>query len=120
MSDPARFATCAGHCIRLPEHDVIGLNHHRALARARHWIGWPVLVRRYQQGCVMLKHLLIEVVGHLSGLNDAQLEQIERSLPATKALIDLLAKAHPIIEQAEALYNEAQPLIDQAKKEWQA
>src|SRR5215831_11966399 len=67
----------------------------------------------------MLKHLLIEVVGHLSGLNDAQLEQIERSLPATKALIDLLAKAHPIIEQAEALYTEAQPLIDQAKKEWQ-
>lgn len=67
----------------------------------------------------MLKHLLIEVIGHVSGLNDAQLEQIERSLPATKALIDLLNRAHPIIEQAETLYNEAQPLIDQARKEWQ-
>ena len=67
----------------------------------------------------MLKHLLIEVIGHVSGLSDAQLEQIERSLPATKALIDLLSKAHPIIEQAETLYNEAQPLIDQARKEWQ-
>jgi uncharacterized protein YbjT (DUF2867 family) len=67
----------------------------------------------------MLKHLLIEVIGHVSGLSDAQLEQIERSLPATKALIDLLNKAHPIIEQAETLYNEAQPLIDQARKEWQ-
>ncbi len=68
----------------------------------------------------MLKHLLLEVIGHVSGLSDAQLEQIERSLPATKALIDLLNQAHPIIEQAETLYNEAQPLIDQAKKEWQA
>jgi len=67
----------------------------------------------------MLKHLLIEVIGHVSGLSDAQLEQIERSLPATKALIDLLSKAHPIIEQAETLYNEAQPLIDQARREWQ-
>jgi hypothetical protein len=68
----------------------------------------------------MLKHLLLEVLGHVSGLSDAQLEQIERSLPATKALIDLLNQAHPIIEQAETLCNEAQPLIDQAKKEWQA
>src|SRR5215475_6995677 len=67
----------------------------------------------------MLKRLLMEVIGHVSGLSDAQLEQIEQSLPATKALIDLLNKAHPIIEQAETLYTEAQPLIDQARKEWQ-
>lgn len=67
----------------------------------------------------MLKHLLNEVIGHFSGLSDAQLEQIEQSLPATKALIDLLNKAHPIIEQAQTLYNEAQPLIEQARKEWQ-
>jgi uncharacterized protein YbjT (DUF2867 family) len=67
----------------------------------------------------MLKHLLIDVIGHVSGLSDAQLEQIEQSLPATKALIDLLNKAHPIIEQAQTLYIEAEPLIDQARKEWQ-
>jgi uncharacterized protein YbjT (DUF2867 family) len=67
----------------------------------------------------MLKHLLIDVIGHVSGLSEAQLEQIEQSLPATKALIDLLNRAHPIIEQAEVLYTEAQPLIDQARKEWQ-
>jgi uncharacterized protein YbjT (DUF2867 family) len=67
----------------------------------------------------MLKHLLINVIGHASGLSDGQLEQIEQSLPATKALIDLLNKAHPIIEHAQALYNEAQPLIDEARKEWQ-
>jgi uncharacterized protein YbjT (DUF2867 family) len=67
----------------------------------------------------MLKHLLINVIGHVSGLSDGQLEQIEQSLPATKALIDLLNKAHPIIEHAQALYDEAQPLIDQARKEWQ-
>jgi uncharacterized protein YbjT (DUF2867 family) len=66
----------------------------------------------------MLKHLLFEAIGHFSGLSDAQLEQIERSLPATRALIDLLTKARPVIEQAEALYNEAQPMIDQARKEW--
>src|SRR6267154_2994016 len=67
----------------------------------------------------MLKHLLINVIGHVSGLSDGQLEQIEQSLPATKALIDLLNKANPIIEHAQALYNEAQPLIDEARKEWQ-
>jgi len=67
----------------------------------------------------MLKHLLNEVIGHFSGLSDAQLEQIEQALPATKALIDLLIKAQPFLEQAQTLYAEAEPLIDQARKEWQ-
>ena len=40
-------------------------------------------------------------------------------MPATKALVDLLTRARPIIEQAQSLYAEAEPLIDQAKKEWQ-
>ena len=67
----------------------------------------------------MLEHWLIELVGHVSGLSDAQLKQIEKFLPATKALIDLLNRAQPIIEQARSLYTEAEPLIEQAKKEWQ-
>src|SRR5579864_2005943 len=67
----------------------------------------------------MFKHLLLDVIGHVSGLSEAQLEEIERSLPATKAMIELLDKAHPLIEQAETLYTEAQPLIEQARKEWQ-
>src|SRR5215813_13137397 len=67
----------------------------------------------------MLQHWLIDLIGHVSGLSDAQLRQIEKSLPATKALVDLLHRARPIIEQAEKLYTEAEPLIDQAKKEWQ-
>src|SRR5215831_8625299 len=67
----------------------------------------------------MLEHWLIEIVGHVSGLSEAQLKQIEKSLPATKALVDLLNRARPIIEQAQSLYAEAEPLIDQAKKEWQ-
>jgi uncharacterized protein YbjT (DUF2867 family) len=67
----------------------------------------------------MLEHWLIELVGHVSGLGDGQLKQIEKSLPATKALVDLLNRAGPIIEQAQSLYAEAEPLIDQAKKEWQ-
>jgi uncharacterized protein YbjT (DUF2867 family) len=67
----------------------------------------------------MLEHWLIELIGHVSGLSDAQLKQIEKSLPATKALVDLLSRARPIIEQAQNLYTEAEPLIDQAKKEWQ-
>jgi hypothetical protein len=58
----------------------------------------------------MLQHWLIDLIGHVSGLNDAQLEQIEKSLPATKALIDLLNRAQPIIEQAQNLYAEAEPL----------
>ena len=67
----------------------------------------------------MLEHWLIELVGHVSGLSDAQLKQVEKSLPATKALIDLLNRAQPIIEQAQSLYAEAKPLIDQARPEWQ-
>jgi hypothetical protein len=67
----------------------------------------------------MLKHWLIEVIGHVSGLSDAQLRQIEKSFPASKVLIDLLIRAQPIIEQAQRLYEEAEPLIDEAMKEWQ-
>src|SRR5215813_9628116 len=67
----------------------------------------------------MLEHWLIELVGHVSGLSEAQLKQIEKSLPATRALADLLSRARPIIEQAQSLYAEAEPLIDQTKKEWQ-
>jgi uncharacterized protein YbjT (DUF2867 family) len=67
----------------------------------------------------MLEHWLIELIGHVSGLSDEQLKQIEKSLPATKALMDLLNRARPIIEEAQRLYTEAEPLIDQAKKEWE-
>ena len=67
----------------------------------------------------MLKHWLIDLVGHASGLSEAQLRQIEKALPRTKALIDLLKRAHPIIDQTHSLYIEAEPLIDQAMKEWQ-
>jgi uncharacterized protein YbjT (DUF2867 family) len=67
----------------------------------------------------MLKHWLIELIGHTSGLSEAQLQQIEKALPRTRALIDLLKKAQPIIEQAHSLYVEAEPLIDQAMKELQ-
>ena len=67
----------------------------------------------------MLKHLLNEVIGHVSGLSDVQLEQIEQALPVTRSLIDLLIKAQPFFEQAQTLYAEAEPLIDQAREEWQ-
>jgi hypothetical protein len=67
----------------------------------------------------MLEHWIIELVGHVSGLSEAQLKQVEKSLPATKALVDLLNKARPIIEQAQGLYAEAEPLIHEAKKEWE-
>jgi uncharacterized protein YbjT (DUF2867 family) len=67
----------------------------------------------------MFEHWLIKLVGHVSGLSETQLKQIERSLPATKALLDLLNRARPIIEQAQSLYAEAEPLIEQAKSEWQ-
>ncbi len=67
----------------------------------------------------MLEHWLIHLAGHVAGLSEAQLKQIEKSLPATKALVDILNRARPIIEQAQSLYTEAEPLIDQAKEEWQ-
>jgi hypothetical protein len=34
----------------------------------------------------VLKHWLIDLVGHVSGLSEAQLGQIEKALPRTKAL----------------------------------
>jgi uncharacterized protein YbjT (DUF2867 family) len=67
----------------------------------------------------MLKHWLIDLIGHVSGLSDTQVGKIEKSLPAGKALIDLLIRAQPIIEQAQKLYAEAEPLIDEAIKELQ-
>src|SRR5580693_6813369 len=67
----------------------------------------------------MLKHWLINLSGHVSGLSDAQLGQIEKSLPASRALVDLLIRAEPMIEQAQKLYAEAEPLINEAMKELQ-
>jgi uncharacterized protein YbjT (DUF2867 family) len=67
----------------------------------------------------MLKHWLIDLIGHVSGLSDAQLGQIEKSLPASRALVDLLIRAAPMIEQAQKLYAEAEPLINEATKELQ-
>jgi uncharacterized protein YbjT (DUF2867 family) len=68
----------------------------------------------------MLKHWLIDLIGHASGLSDAQLRQMEKALPASKALIDLLNRSQPMIEQAQKLYAEAEPLIHEAMKELQA
>ena len=68
----------------------------------------------------MLKHWLFDLIGHVSGLSEPQLRQIEKSLPASKALIDLLDRAKPMIEQAQKLYTEAEPLIAEAMKEFQA
>jgi hypothetical protein len=56
----------------------------------------------------MLKHWLMDLIGHASGLSDAQLRQIKKSLPATKAPIDLLNTTEPMIEQAKKLYAEAE------------
>jgi uncharacterized protein YbjT (DUF2867 family) len=67
----------------------------------------------------MLKHWLFDLIGHVSGLSDAQLRQMEKALPASKALIDLLNRAQPLIEQAQKLYAEAEPLIHEAMKELQ-
>jgi uncharacterized protein YbjT (DUF2867 family) len=67
----------------------------------------------------MLKHWLIDLIGHVSGFSDTQLRQIEKSLPASRALIDLLNTAKPMIEQAQKLYTEAEPLIHEAIKELQ-
>jgi uncharacterized protein YbjT (DUF2867 family) len=67
----------------------------------------------------MLKHWLMDLIGHVSGLSDAQLAQIEKSLPASRALVDLLIRAEPMIEQAQKLYAEAEPLINEAVKELQ-
>jgi hypothetical protein len=46
-------------------------------------------------------------------------EQIEKSLPATKGLIDLLNRARPIIARAHSLYVEAEPRIEEAERQWQ-
>jgi uncharacterized protein YbjT (DUF2867 family) len=67
----------------------------------------------------MLNHWLIDLFGHVSGFSETQLRQIEKSLPASRALIDLLNRARPMIEQAQKLYVEAEPLIHEAMKELQ-
>jgi uncharacterized protein YbjT (DUF2867 family) len=67
----------------------------------------------------MLNHWLIDLIGHVSGFSETQLRQIEKSLPASRALIDLLHRTKPMIEQAQKLYAEAEPLIHEAMKELQ-
>jgi uncharacterized protein YbjT (DUF2867 family) len=100
-------------------HNIMPLQVGRAALQAHPPITSVLVTDRAIKGRTMLNHWLIDLIGHISGLSDAQLRQIETSLPATKALIDLLNRAQPMIEQAQSLYAEAEPLIEQAKKEWQ-
>lgn len=50
---------------------------------------------------------LIEMAGHMAGLTDKQLADIERAMPATRKLIDVINEAQPLIAKAEPLINEA-------------
>src|SRR5262245_40955335 len=99
-------------------HNIMPLQVGRAALQAHPPITSALVTDRAIKGRTMLNHWLIDLIGHISGLSDAQLRQIETSLPATKALIDLLNRAQPMIEQAQSLYAEAEPLIEHAKKEW--
>ena len=49
----------------------------------------------------MLKHWLIDLIGHVSGLTDGQLRQVEKSLPASNALIDLLIRPPTAMAQRQ-------------------
>jgi hypothetical protein len=56
---------------------------------------------------------LLSMAGHLAGLSDKQLDDIERAMPATRKLIDLINEARPLILKAE-------PIINEALEEWKA
>ena len=55
------------------------------------------------------------MAGHFEGLTDAQLDQIEVAMPATKQLIELSIKAKPVLEKLLPIYNQAKPLIDEVR-----
>jgi|SRR5579885_127652 len=63
---------------------------------------------------------LIGIAGHLAGLSGAQIARIERALPATSRLIALAndPKTRQLLDEAQALYARAQPLIEEATQEW--
>lgn len=61
--------------------------------------------------CPLTLNWLIEIAGHLEGLSTTQLDQIDAAMPATKKVIDLIGEAKPLITKAE-------PIINEALKEW--
>ena len=63
---------------------------------------------------------LIRLGGWWLGLTGAQVTTVERALPRTRELLDLVGQAQPLIRQQLALVNKATPLIDAASLELQA
>ena len=60
---------------------------------------------------------LLHLSASLAGFSDSQLDTIEKSMPATRRLIDLVVKSEPQIKQATALMSQAAPLINEASEE---
>lgn len=59
-----------------------------------------------------MNNFILEAIGHMEGLTDAQIAKLEADAPAISQLIALSIKAKPLIEQAI-------PLFQQALTEWQ-
>jgi hypothetical protein len=59
----------------------------------------------------MFGNCLIEMAARAAGFTPAQLAVIERDMPATRKLIDLIIQAQPLIQKAAPLVDKAMPLI---------
>ena len=58
------------------------------------------------------------LIGRAEGLSDAQIAKLEADAPTFAALVQLSIEAKPLIEQGQALYEKAKPLIAKAMAEW--
>ena len=58
------------------------------------------------------------LIGRAEGLSDAQIAKLEADAPTFAALVQLSIEAKPLLEQGQALYEKAKPLIAKAIAEW--
>ena len=61
---------------------------------------------------------VIGAIARMEGLSDVQVSKLEADAPTFAALVQLSIEAKPLIEQGQALYEKAKPLIAKAMAEW--
>ncbi len=61
---------------------------------------------------------LIQMAASAAGVPQETLDKIDKAMPATKALIDLLNKHQALIVTAQALVKQAAPLVPPALDLW--
>lgn len=60
---------------------------------------------------------LVSMASSVAGISQDTLDKVEKAMPATKELLDLISDHQDVIAEAQSLMTKVNPLIPQVQKE---